>query len=154
MVSFRGQESWNHAQTGFLQGFNSKFLKSILAPNEIQFLNPVFFVPNQTPFHCNEVLLLPNLMRKHSLCSLRVLIFPSLRGSGTCEQLKECLPRRLAITFSDETRRWHSLPQVTTLGTFSIHKGDGSENATFKMNWRFFQLCRVYFSSLKIANVG
>ena len=40
------------------------------------------------------------------------------------------------------------------LGTFSIDKGDGSENVTFKMNWRFFQLCRVYFNSLKIANVG
>ena len=40
------------------------------------------------------------------------------------------------------------------LRNFSIDKGDGSENVTFKMNWRFFQLCRVYFNSLKIANVG
>ena len=44
--------------------------------------------------------------------------------------------------------------QRLKLGTFSIDKGDGSENVTFKMNWRFFQLCRVYFNSLKIANVG
>ena len=43
---------------------------------------------------------------------------------------------------------------VESIGTFSINKGDGSENITFKMNWRFFQLCRVYFNSLKIANVG
>ena len=43
---------------------------------------------------------------------------------------------------------------TTTIQTFSIDKGDGSENVTFKMNWRFFQLCRVYFNSLKIANVG
>ena len=39
--------------------------------------------------------------------------------------------------------------QRLKLGTFSIDKGDGSENITFKMNWRFFQLCRVYFNSLK-----
>ena len=45
------------------------------------------------------------------------------------------------------TQRWK-------LETLSIDKGDGSENVTFKMNWRFFQLCRVYFNSLKIANVG
>ena len=44
--------------------------------------------------------------------------------------------------------------QRLKLGTFIIDKGDSSENATFKMNWRFFQLCRVYFNSLKIANVG
>ena len=44
--------------------------------------------------------------------------------------------------------------QRLKLGTFSIDKGDGSENVTFKMNWRFFQLCRVYFNSLKTANVG
>ena len=30
------------------------------------------------------------------------------------------------------------------IGTFSIHDGDGSENVTFKRNWRFFQLCCVY----------
>ena len=39
--------------------------------------------------------------------------------------------------------------QRLKLGTFSIHKGDGSENVTFTMNWRFFQLCRVYFNSLE-----
>ena len=44
--------------------------------------------------------------------------------------------------------------QRLELGTFSIDKGDGSENVTFKMNWCFFQLCRLYFNSLKIANVG
>ena len=44
--------------------------------------------------------------------------------------------------------------QRLKLGTSSIDKGDGSENVAFKKNWRFFQLCLVYFSSLKIANVG
>ena len=43
------------------------------------------------------------------------------------------------------------LPKI---GTFSIDKGDGIENVTFKMNWRFFQLCRVYSNLLKISNVG
>ena len=40
------------------------------------------------------------------------------------------------------------LTQRLKLGTFSF------DNVTFKMNWRFYQLCHVYFSSLKIANVG
>ena len=44
--------------------------------------------------------------------------------------------------------------QLFKLGTFIIDKGDGSEFVTFKMNWLFFLLCRVYFNSLKIANVG
>ena len=44
--------------------------------------------------------------------------------------------------------------QRLKLGTFSIDKGDGSENITFRINWRCFQLCHIYFSSLKIANVG
>ena len=39
-----------------------------------------------------------------------------------------------------------------TIGTFSID--NDSENVTFKMNWCFFQLCRVYSNSLKISNVG
>ena len=47
-----------------------------------------------------------------------------------------------------------SIPALLILGTFSIDKGDGIENVTFKMNWRFFQLCRVYFNLLKISNVG
>ena len=38
--------------------------------------------------------------------------------------------------------------QRLKLGTFSF------DNVTFKMNWRFYQLCHVYFNSLKIANVG
>ena len=46
------------------------------------------------------------------------------------------------------------LTQRLKLATFSIDKGEGSKNITFKMNWRLFQLSRIYFSSLKIANVG
>ena len=40
------------------------------------------------------------------------------------------------------------------VGSFSIDGGDGSENVTFKMNSRFFKLCRVYSNSLKTSNVG
>ena len=47
-----------------------------------------------------------------------------------------------------------NLTQRLKLGTFSIDKGQGSENVTFKMIWHLFQLSRIYFSSLKIANVG
>ena len=31
---------------------------------------------------------------------------------------------------------------------------DDSKNVTFKMNKRFFKLCRVYSNSLKMSNVG
>ena len=40
------------------------------------------------------------------------------------------------------------------LGSFSIDDGNGRENVTFKMNSRFFNLCRVYSNLLKMANVG
>ena len=33
-------------------------------------------------------------------------------------------------------------------------EGDGRKNITFKMNQRFFKLCRVYSNSLKMSNVG
>ena len=47
-----------------------------------------------------------------------------------------------------------TVPVVVAKAPFSIDDGDGSENVTFKMNWRFFKLCRVYSSSLKMSNVG
>ena len=40
------------------------------------------------------------------------------------------------------------------IGSFSIDDGKGSENVSFKMNSRFFNLCRVYSNLLKMANVG
>ena len=45
-------------------------------------------------------------------------------------------------------------PVDSLLGSFSIDDEGGSENVTFKMNLRFFKLCRVYSSSLKMSNVG
>ena len=39
-------------------------------------------------------------------------------------------------------------------GSFSIDDGNGSENVTFKMNSRFFNLCRIYSNLLKMASVG
>ena len=36
---------------------------------------------------------------------------------------------------------------IGLIGSFSIDDGDGSENVTFKMNFRFFKLCRVYSNS-------
>ena len=41
-----------------------------------------------------------------------------------------------------------------TAGNFSIEDRNGSKNVTLKMNSRFFKLCRVYSSSLKISNVS
>ena len=46
---------------------------------------------------------------------------------------------------------------ISLIGSFSIDDGDVSENVTFKMNLRFFKLCRVYsnsLNSLKMSNVG
>ena len=40
------------------------------------------------------------------------------------------------------------------LGSFSIDDGNGSENVSFKMNSRFFNLCRIYSNLLKMASVG
>ena len=40
------------------------------------------------------------------------------------------------------------------LGSFGIDDGNGSENVSFKMNSRSFNLCRVYSSLVKMANVG
>ena len=40
------------------------------------------------------------------------------------------------------------------IGSFSIDDGNGSENVSFKMNSRFFKLCRVYSNLLKMASVG
>ena len=39
-------------------------------------------------------------------------------------------------------------------GSFSIDDGDSTQNVTFKMNSRFFKLCRVYSNSLKMSSVG
>ena len=40
------------------------------------------------------------------------------------------------------------------IGSFSIDDGNGSENVSFKMNSRFFNLCRVYSNLLNMASVG
>ena len=42
---------------------------------------------------------------------------------------------------------------VVAVGSFSIDDGNGSENVSFKMNSRFFNLCRVYSNLLKMSNV-
>ena len=44
--------------------------------------------------------------------------------------------------------------KYTAVGSFSIDDGDSSQNVTFKMNYLFFRLCRVYSKSLKMSNVG
>ena len=51
-------------------------------------------------------------------------------------------------------RRQKQLNPIVTVGnkiaSFSIDDGDGSEKVTFKMNLRFFKLCRAYSNSLKM----
>ena len=39
-----------------------------------------------------------------------------------------------------------------TSGSLIIDDGDRSEDVTFKMNSRFFKLCRVYSNPLKMSN--
>ena len=41
-----------------------------------------------------------------------------------------------------------------SLGSFSIDDSDGTKNISFKMNSRFFELCRVFSNLLKMSNVG
>ena len=41
-----------------------------------------------------------------------------------------------------------------TLGSLSIDDGNGSENVSFEMNFRVFNLCRDHSNLLKIAIVG
>ena len=43
---------------------------------------------------------------------------------------------------------------MSLLGTFSIDDGDDSGNVTFKINSRFFKLCRLISNSLKMSIVG
>ena len=50
--------------------------------------------------------------------------------------------------------RFREMSVLLRIGSFSIDDGDGRENVTFKMNWRFSKLCRVYSSSLKMSIVG
>ena len=46
------------------------------------------------------------------------------------------------------------VPHQEGIGSFSIDDGNCSENVSFKMNSRFFNLCRVYSNLLKMASVG
>ena len=50
--------------------------------------------------------------------------------------------------------RQHPVRKRLTLGSFSIDDGNGSENVSFKMNFRVFNLCRDYSNLPKIAIVG
>ena len=43
---------------------------------------------------------------------------------------------------------------MEVIGSFSIDDANGSENVSFKMNSRFFNLFRVYSHLLKMARVG
>ena len=47
-----------------------------------------------------------------------------------------------------------SLPSSLLIGSFSIDDGNGSKNVSFKMNFRFFNLCCVYSNLLKMASGG
>ena len=56
--------------------------------------------------------------------------------------------------YTTVTKSWFLLPIIQLQGSFCIDDGNGSENVGFKMNSRFFNLCRVYSNLLKIASVG
>ena len=47
----------------------------------------------------------------------------------------------------------NSISPRARVGYESIDDGNGSENVSFKMNSRFFNLCRVYSNLLKMASV-
>ena len=48
----------------------------------------------------------------------------------------------------------YSLFKQNIMGSFSIDDGNGSENVSFKMISRFFNLCHVYSNLLNVASVG
>ena len=50
--------------------------------------------------------------------------------------------------------REYPTPAPPILGSFSDDDGNGSENVSFKMNSRLFNLCRVCSNLLKMANSG
>ena len=50
--------------------------------------------------------------------------------------------------------RHFCLSLLKTIGSFSTDDGNCSENVSFKMNSRFFNLCRVYSTLLKMADIG
>ena len=61
---------------------------------------------------------------------------------------------KLSQINSDFTVKVNNTPLERVIGSFSIDDGNGSENVSFKMNSRFFNLCRVYSNLLKMASVG
>ena len=61
---------------------------------------------------------------------------------------------KLSQMNSDFTVKVNNTPLERVIGSFSIDDGNGSENDSFKMNSRFFNLCRVYSNLLKMASVG
>ena len=60
----------------------------------------------------------------------------------------------LQATFGSFTSRLKLFPLPNILRSFSIDDGNGNENVSFKMNSRFFKLCRVYSNLPKMASVG
>ena len=84
-----------------------------------------------------------SLLRNHlGVSNLRVLLVPHWMG---------CLCRRNPFIFQGRVRR----RVAKFLGSFSIDDddGNGSENVGFKMNSRFFNLCRVYSNLLRMSNL-
>ena len=70
--------------------------------------------------------------------------------------IKSFLNSRLIIHFVELYLYSSSWPRLREqlLGSFSIDDGNGSDNVSFKMNSRSFNLCGVYSNLLKIAKVG
>ena len=62
---------------------------------------------------------------------------------------KKCQFCFIIVTFSLLSRL-----SMLKIGSFSIDDGNGSENVSFKMNSRFFNLCCVYSNLLKMASEG
>ena len=72
----------------------------------------------------------------------------STRGPFSIEGLK--IHVNLTIAF---TKLKSNVMFMYNIESFSIDDGNFSENVRFKMNSRFFNLCRVYSNLLKMASV-
>ena len=94
--------------------------------------------------HCSVIIAHCNYKEN----SLQGLTWDLRRGEYLVKMLKEIWS--LILQHSSPRR----FSQAQLIGSFSIDNGNGSENVSFKMNSRFFNLCGVYSNLLKMASVG
>ena len=75
-------------------------------------------------------------------------------GFNRCGRTSDFTHGQIAVASGEATFCVWPISHGELFGSISIDDGNGSENVSFKMNFRFFNLCRVYSNLLKMASVG